>query len=279
MSTSPHLAAELIDLVLEQICQNHGQQMATSIRAVALISRAWVDPTQSLLFRRLSIQRPQDARNPAKQTEMISVPRLVYIAMRPHLAHKVRNLTIGGHTDFEERPVKVGGPYQTWPVPDVLPWLPAMFPQVEQLNIIDNCCTDIHNYLLSHIAPSWSYLTSISISMEGTRKQSHAQLRPSLSKFPLIRELVLRIEDSGVMLQILCLLASTPALSFLVSLELSSKSIQDQDTFVLSKCIQSFDIFPNISRAVLKVDFEEKDDFRKLISHGRTSSFEINSIL
>jgi hypothetical protein len=279
MSTSPHLPAELIDLVLEQICQHHGQQMATSLRAVALISRAWVNPTQSLLFRRLSIQRSQDASDRAKPTGMISVPRLVYIAMRSHLAYKVRNLTIGGQTVFEERPVKVGGPYQTWPVPDVLPWLPAMFPQVEQLNIIDDCCTDIHDYLLSHIAPSWSYLTSISISMEGTRKQSHAQLRPPLPKFPLIRELVLRIEDSVAMLQVLRLLASTPALSSLVALELSSKSIQDQDTFVLSKCIQSFDIFPNISRAVLKVDFEEKRDFRKFISHGETSSIEMNSII
>jgi hypothetical protein len=279
MSTSPHLPAELIDLVLEQICQDHEQHITPSLRAVALISRAWVDPAQSLLFRRLSIQRSQDVSNPANQTGMISVPRLVYIAMRPRLAYKVRNFTIGGHTVFEERPVKFGVAYYTWPVPEILPWLPAIFPQVEELSIIDDCGTEIYDYFLSHIAPSWSYLTGISISMESTRKQSHAQLRPPLPKFPLIRELVLRVEDSVVMLQILRLLASTPALSSLVSLEVCSKSIQDQDTFVLSRCIQSFDLFPNLSRAVLKVDFEEKEDFRKCISHGEASSIEMNSIL
>jgi hypothetical protein len=104
------LPPELVGLVVQELAEQTKSRAA--LRCASLIARVWRVPSQSALFSRFSFC--------AESSDAMQIPRLLFMSMKPSLAHSVTSLTISP---------------RLIPLEDIVRWVPLVFTRVRTLHL------------------------------------------------------------------------------------------------------------------------------------------------
>jgi hypothetical protein len=126
------LLDELIPYVLQFLQDPNDSPYTTpatsDLRSATLVSRAWVEPAQALLFHHLTLNLDPDDH----VLDSMQLPRIVFVALCPHLLRKVRLLVLYKfRKDYHD--TVVYSPSLT----EVMSWLPTTFLGIKEFSFHD----------------------------------------------------------------------------------------------------------------------------------------------
>jgi hypothetical protein len=151
-----YLPAELLPLILRELRDSNSSIVTVALRAAALVARAWLAPAQALLFEQLRV-------HPDHLIEQypLQLPRLIYIASRPHLSSKVHSLQIDRLDMFTFDSDDPDYMAYYAPIPEMLSWLPVLLPHIDRLVFPWTWNPDFYSRLFVQTAAAWPALRTI----------------------------------------------------------------------------------------------------------------------
>jgi hypothetical protein len=188
MTRTVSLLDELIPYVLQYLQDPDDPPYITPavsyLRSAALVSRAWVEPAQTLLFHHLILNLDPDDH----VLDPMQLPRIVFVAFHPHLLRKIRLLVLYKfRKDYHD--TAVYSPSLT----DVMSWLPTTIPWIKEFSFHDFTVNSPYACsFFRHIA-AWTTIRIVKADLimrpNMVLEDSHA------SEYPPIQRLSLSIWD------------------------------------------------------------------------------------
>jgi hypothetical protein len=151
-----YLPAELLPLILRELRDSDSSIVTAALRAAALVARAWLAPAQALLFEQLHVHLDH-----LIERFPLQLPRLIYIASRPHLSSKVHSLQIGPLDMFTFDSDDPDYMAYYVPIPEMLSWLPVLLPHIDRLVFSWTGNPDFYSRLFLQTAAAWPALRTI----------------------------------------------------------------------------------------------------------------------
>jgi hypothetical protein len=269
MSTRRTIPPELISKIVNSVV-DHPKVIYSTLDAASLVCRAWVEPAQAARFKYLRIAPDRDMK-----LHPMQLPRICFIASRPHLARKVRRVAImglSGHMVDHNEP-NFMALYS--PLVDILSWLSVALPAVQDLFFTPTWHKEFHSFIFTHVIPAWPTIKTVHGAIGMPFEVPISDMQASL--YPAVRALSIQGSDCLAFLPILTALASTTVARSLVDLQLSS-TFGGGSPGDLSVYIRALGQLPNLSKLCLSLIGETRASFEQSTSLTGVSSIFIHVI-
>jgi hypothetical protein len=257
MSTRRTIPPELISEIVNSVV-DHPEVVYSTLDAASLVCRAWVEPAQAARFKYLRIAPDRDMKLYPMQ-----LPRICFIASRPHLARKVRCLAVMGLSsrmiDHNER--NFMALYS--PLVDILSWLSDALPAVQDIFFTPTWHKEFHSFIFTHVIPAWPTIKTVRGSIGKPFEVPISDSQASL--YPAVQALSIQGYDCLTFVPILTALASTTVARSLVDLQLST-TLGGDSPGDLPMYIRTLGQLPNLSKLCLSLIGETRASFEQSTS-------------
>lgn len=226
-----HLPIELISIVLQHLSlfPKKPRIIREWLRETSLISRAWLYPSRTILFRTFSLR--EDPLDWMDDPRYLQAPRLLFFAMNPHLSSFVSRLFL-----MEAPPFNIS-------IEDLVRWLPLVFPRVTWLKIATltaNLVVPTTNAWIFTVVFAFPLLHQLDIDMQQSIPAWPHVYPPPANKFISIHRLNM-YTNSMTALYVISGLAVTMSTRTLHSVTLSYDDFQPHDVVQCQKVLNEFE--------------------------------------